>query len=138
MLTATRPYPIREAPRILLVNVIEDCDHNLLDDFVLQRRDPERPLPAIRFRNEHPSRRLRSISAAVNPAVQIGEPTFQTGFILLPRDAVHARCFSLRARKLSWSSPTVKWWFKAVDFISFRSLAALRTLINPWDTRASL
>jgi hypothetical protein len=32
----------------------------------------------------------RSISAAVNPAVQISKPTFQSGFIFRPRDAVHA------------------------------------------------
>ncbi len=31
-----------------------------------------------------------------------------------------------------------KWWSKAVNFISFLSLAALRTPANPWDTRASL
>jgi len=27
----------------------------------------------------------------VNPAVQIGKPIFQPGFILLPRDAIHSR-----------------------------------------------
>jgi len=30
----------------------------------------------------------------VNPVVQIDEPTFQSGFILSPSDAVHARCGS--------------------------------------------
>src|SRR5215472_11754545 len=65
--------------------------HGLLNNLVLQRRDPERPLPAIRFRNVHPSRWLRSISAAVDPAVQIGEPIFQPGLVLVPCDAVHSR-----------------------------------------------
>lgn len=77
MLAAPRPKAIRESPKILLVNLIKDGDHDLLNNLVLQRRNPERPLPAIRFRNVHPSRWLRSISAAVDPAVQIGEPTFQ-------------------------------------------------------------
>jgi hypothetical protein len=63
----------------------------LVNNLVLQRRYPERPLPSVRLRNVHPSRWLRSISAPLNPAVQIGEPIFQTGLILLPRDAVHAR-----------------------------------------------
>src|ERR1035437_1776323 len=89
MLTAPWPEAIRETPKIPFVNLVEDCDHSLLNDFVLQRRDPERPLPTIRFRDVHSSRWLRSISATVNSAVQIGEPTFQPSLILLPRDAVH-------------------------------------------------
>ena len=72
MLTAPRPEAIRETPKILLINLVEDCDHGLLDNLVLQRRNPERPLSTIRFRDIHSSRWLRSISAAVNLAVQIG------------------------------------------------------------------
>src|SRR5215470_10970179 len=90
MLAAPWSEPIRETPKVLLVNLIEDRDHGLLNNLVLQRRDPERPSPTIRFRNVHSSRWLRSISAAVNPAVQIGQPTFQPGLILLPSDAVHS------------------------------------------------
>src|ERR1700733_7872339 len=71
MLAAPWPKTIRETPKILFINLIEDRDHGLLDNFVLQCRDPKWPLPAIRFRNVYPSRRLRSISAAVHPAVQI-------------------------------------------------------------------
>jgi hypothetical protein len=56
---------------------------------VLQGRDPQGPLPAVRFRNVNSSRWLRSISAAVNPTVEIGEPILQAGLILLPRDTVH-------------------------------------------------
>ena len=91
MLAMLWPEAIRETPEILLINLIEDCDHGLLNNLVLQRRDPERPLPAIRFRNVYPSRWLRSISAAVDPAVQIGEPIFQSGLVLVPCDAVHSR-----------------------------------------------
>src|SRR5215467_13967012 len=92
MLAAPRPEAIRESPKVPLVNLIKDGDHGLLNHLVLQCRDPERPLPAIRFRNIHPSRRLRSISAAVDPAVQISEPTFQPSLILPPSDAVHSWC----------------------------------------------
>src|SRR5215471_21306652 len=36
--------------------------------------------------------------------------------------------------KLSRSRSTVRWWSKAVNFISLCSLAAFRTPANPWDT----
>ena len=75
VLTAPRPEAIRETPEILLINLIEDCDHGLLNNLVLQGRNPERPLSTIRFRDIHSSRWLRSVSAAVNSAVQIGQPT---------------------------------------------------------------
>jgi hypothetical protein len=91
MLAAPWPEAIRETEKILLIDLIEDCDHGLLNNLVLQCRDPQRSLPTVRFRNIHPSRWLRSIGAAVNLAVQIGEPTFQPGLILLPRDAIHPR-----------------------------------------------
>src|SRR5580700_125806 len=91
MLTAPRTKTIRETPKILLVNLIQDCHHGLLNNLVLQCRDAERPLPAIRFRDVHSSRWLRLISAAVNPAVEIDEPTIQSGFILFPCDAIHTR-----------------------------------------------
>jgi len=90
MLTAPWPETIPETPKILLLNLIEDCDHGLLDHLVLQRRNPERPLSTIRFRDIHSSRWLRSVSAAVYPAVQIDKPTFQPSLILLPRDTVHS------------------------------------------------
>jgi len=91
VLAAPWPETIREAPKIFLVNLIEDGDHGLLNNLVLQRRDPERPLPAVRFRNVHSSRWLRSVSAAVDSTVQIGQPTFQPSLIILPSDAVHSR-----------------------------------------------
>src|SRR5215472_7138115 len=89
MLAAPWPETVRETPKILLINLIENSDHGLLNNLVLQRRDPEWPLPTIRSWDEDSSRWLRSISAAVNPAVQIGKPTFQPGLILFPRDAIH-------------------------------------------------
>src|SRR5882724_4438369 len=79
MLATPWPETIRETPKIPLVNRIEDHDHSLLNNLVLQRRDSQWSLPTIRFRNVNSSRWLRLIGAAVNPAVQIGEPTLQPG-----------------------------------------------------------
>src|SRR5260370_8454532 len=90
MLAAPWPEAIREALKILLVNLIEDGSHGLLNDFVLQGGDPERPLSTVRLRYVYSSRWLRSISAAVNPAVQINESILQSGLILLPSDAVYS------------------------------------------------
>ena len=92
MLAASRSETIREAQKVFLVNRIEDGDHGLLDDLVLQRRDPQRTLPPVGFRDIHPSRRLGSIRPAVDPAVQIDKSILQPGLILLPRRAVHPRC----------------------------------------------
>jgi hypothetical protein len=76
MLAASWSESIGEAPKVLLVNTIEDCDHGLLDNLVFQRRDSQWTLPPISFRNEHSPGWLRAIRAAVNPAVQIDKPIF--------------------------------------------------------------
>jgi len=44
---------IREAPKLLLINLIQDSDHGLLNNLVLQCRDAQSPFPTIRFRNVH-------------------------------------------------------------------------------------
>ena len=92
MLAASRSKPIRKAQKVLLVNRVENGDHGLLDDLVLQRRDSQRTLAPVGFRDIHSSRGLRSICSTVDPTVQIVKPTFQPGLILLPRPAVHSRC----------------------------------------------
>jgi hypothetical protein len=98
VLTAAWPEAIGETPEILFINLIEDCDHSMLDDLVLQRCDPQWTLPTIGFRNIHSPGWMRPISAAVNPSVQINKTTFQSRFIFRPFDAVHSRCsFSLQS-----------------------------------------
>ena len=47
---APRPETIREPLKILLINLIEDRHHGLLNDFVLHGSDAQRSLPSIGFR----------------------------------------------------------------------------------------
>ena len=47
--TAPRPEPVREPEEIFLVDRVQHLHHRALDDLVLQRRDAERALPAVRF-----------------------------------------------------------------------------------------
>ena len=49
MLAAPRAKAIREAEKVFLVNLVEDGDHSLLDNLVLQRRDPQRTLSSVGF-----------------------------------------------------------------------------------------
>src|ERR1700678_869903 len=55
MWTAGGTKPIRKAPKVHLVNLVEDADHRLLDDLVFQRRDAQRTLPTVGFRYVHSS-----------------------------------------------------------------------------------
>ena len=41
---------VAESPNVQLVDFIQDGHHGLLDEFILQRRDADWPLPTIRFR----------------------------------------------------------------------------------------
>src|ERR1700721_1391138 len=89
MLAASRTKTIREVEEVLLINMVEDRDHCVLDDLVLQCGDPERTLPSVAFLDVNPSRWKRPIRTAMQPAVQIGKPILQPGFILLPCHPIH-------------------------------------------------
>jgi len=91
MLATPRAKPIREAQKVLLIDRIEDGDHAMLDNLVLQRGYPQRTLPSVGFRDIHPPRRLRSVRSTVDPAAQIDQSILQPGLIRLPRGAVHPR-----------------------------------------------
>ena len=51
MLAATRAEAIAEAEKVLLVDALQNPQHRLLDDLVLQGSDAQRPLATIWFRN---------------------------------------------------------------------------------------
>ena len=64
--------PVGESQKVLFIDLVEDRHHGLLNNLVLQRRDPQRPLPPVGFRNVDSPRRLCPVCAPVDPAVQIG------------------------------------------------------------------
>ena len=65
MLAAPWPESIREAEEVRFVDGVEHLDGRTLDDFVLQRGKPERPLPPVVLRDVHPTYRLRSVCSAL-------------------------------------------------------------------------
>src|ERR1700678_3510526 len=69
MRAASRTESIRKAPKVHLVDLVENGHHRLLDDLIFQRGDAQWPLPAISLRYVHSSRGLRPICSAMNPAV---------------------------------------------------------------------
>jgi hypothetical protein len=56
MLATSGPEPVREPEEVDLVDGVQHLDHRALDDLVLQRCDPERPLPPVGFGDVHPPR----------------------------------------------------------------------------------
>src|SRR5258708_18203453 len=84
MLAAPRAKTIREAEEVLLINLIEDGDHCVLDDLVFRCGDPERTFPSIAFLDEYPSRWQRTVCSAMQPAVQIDSSILQPDLIFLP------------------------------------------------------
>ncbi len=68
---ASRPKPIRESEEVLFVDRVQHLDDRPLDDLVLQRCDTKRPEPPVRLGDEHPLRRLRSVTPRMNPVAQI-------------------------------------------------------------------
>src|SRR5260370_35775971 len=102
MLATPRARSVREAEKVFLVDLVEDGDHSLLNDLVLQRRDPQRAFPPVFFLYVHSSRSHRSLRPAINPAVHIDKSIFSPVFILLPRYTVHSPpSLSLRRVKAS-------------------------------------
>ncbi len=90
MLTPPRPEPVRESPKVFLINCIEDRDHGVLNDLVLQRRDSQRSLFPVGLRYIDSPRGLSPVGSAVDPAMQIVESLRQPDPILRPRHAVHS------------------------------------------------
>src|ERR1700740_946066 len=92
MLAASWPETIGEAQKVLLVNLVEDSCHSLLDEFVLQCRNSQRSLPTVSLRDIHSPGWLCPIRSTMDSTVQIKQPIFQSSLILLPCHAVHSRC----------------------------------------------
>src|SRR5580704_7868924 len=50
MWATPRPETIRKAPKVHLIDFVEDGHRGLLNDFVLQRRNTQRTLPPVSLR----------------------------------------------------------------------------------------
>jgi len=71
MLAAPRAKPVGKAEKVLLVDLVEDGDHGLLDKFVFDSRDREWTLPSICFLYVHSSRGRRSIGSSMNAVTKV-------------------------------------------------------------------
>lgn len=90
-LAAPRPESVAEAQKVLLPDLVENRSHRVLDDFVLQRRDPQWSLPPIGFWYPDSARRLRMIRPAMDSPMQVAQARLQVLSILLPRHPIHSR-----------------------------------------------
>src|SRR6267378_3857541 len=98
MLASPWPEPIRKPEKVRFVDSIQHLDRRALDDFVFQRRDPERSLPPVGLRDKHPTHRLRSVRSSLQPFGKILEMHFQLLTVMPPRLPVYAwRGFLLQA-----------------------------------------
>jgi hypothetical protein len=84
-----RAEAVRKPQEHRLVDGLQDHAHGLLHDLVLERGHTNRSLPPVGLRDEHPSHRLWVIAAAVYPAHEVGEASFETLAVLAPRDPIH-------------------------------------------------
>src|SRR5437763_9555656 len=91
MRAASQPESIRHAEEVLLVNRIQQRNHRPLDDLVLQSRDRERALPAIRLGYVDPPARQCPIRSTLDPVVQALEIALEVCLVVRPRQLVHSR-----------------------------------------------
>jgi hypothetical protein len=89
VLAACRAEPIRESEEVFLVDRIEHRDDRTLDDLVLQRRDSQRALPAVRLRYEPAPNGQCPVRAAMDSFIQRLKLCLQIRLVVLPCHAVH-------------------------------------------------
>jgi hypothetical protein len=51
MLATPRPKPVGESQEVVLIDLVENRDHGVLDNLILQRRNPHWTLPPVGLRN---------------------------------------------------------------------------------------
>src|SRR6266404_5268994 len=89
--TFAGPVAIRETEKVSLVDATQHLDCRSLDNFILQRSDPERSLPPVFFGDEYPTHWLRSISSTPQPRREVCEIALQILPVLSPRFPVYSR-----------------------------------------------
>src|SRR6266516_4877113 len=86
-----RPEPVRDSEEVLLVDRVQQRDHRPLDDLVLQGRDRERALPAVRLRYVDPPQRQCPIRSPLDPVMQVLELALEVRLVVRPHQSIHAR-----------------------------------------------
>src|SRR5580658_7660011 len=89
VLAAPRPKSVGEPEKVFLVDCFENRRDRLLDDFVLQAQNAQRPFRAISLRNVGSSGRTRSVTAPVHFIVQVLQLLFEVLSVGLPRQSAH-------------------------------------------------
>ena len=90
VLASSGTKTVAEPQKVLFVDAFQHHSRRLLDNFVLQGRDAQRPQFAIPFGNVRPLRGLGPVGTAKDPAVQIVDPTFKSCRVILPRLFIHS------------------------------------------------
>src|ERR1035437_140151 len=85
MLAAPRPESIRKSEEIFLVDRIQHRDHRSLEKFILQRRDTQRPLSPIGFRDIPTPTGQCTVRAPMNPSMEIPKIALQFLLVVLDR-----------------------------------------------------
>jgi len=88
--TASGPEAVRAVQKVLLVDRFQYLTHGVLDQFVLERRDPNRSRLPPFLRDVDPSDRLMAISLRLHAGVQVLEISLQILPVRLLRDPIHA------------------------------------------------
>src|ERR1019366_5407720 len=91
VLAASRSEAVGEPEKVFLVDCFENRRDRLLDDFVLQAQNAQRPFRAISLRYVGPSGWTCSVTAPVHPIVQLLQLFFEVLSVGLPPHAVDAR-----------------------------------------------
>src|SRR5215831_1306751 len=81
---------IQALEKVLLVNGLQHLAYGVLDHFILERRDANRPRLALALGDVDPSDGLMAVPLGLQPCVQVLEVRLQALSILLLRDPIHA------------------------------------------------
>ncbi len=83
MRAASRPEPVREPEEVFLVDRVQQRSHRPLDDLVLQGRNRDRALPAVRLGYIDPPARQCPVRSPVDPLMQIREVAVKVCLVVL-------------------------------------------------------
>jgi hypothetical protein len=81
---------VRAVQEVLLVDRLQHFAQGVLDELVLERRDPNRPRLSPFLRNVDTSDRLMAIAFRLHPLVQVPKVFLQILPVLFLRNPIHA------------------------------------------------